>query len=386
MSNKALKTVSKGLHISLLLIVLLSATMSVALCASVVNQTNYYGDLDKNYYSFYGAPDIQASVQGNGELKRGQSSTVSLVLSNQGILQGFKSEVELKDSSSIDNQLNMTLQQMEVENVANILTAVGISATLESSNPDILIKTGSQQAGSLPTGQSTMQPLRYTVEIGKDVPAGEYNLTLNVSYKHLTNVIYGADAVTGSSGNLGGIRNLNASYWYNESATQSIPIKIIVKDDTKFEIVEVDNGMNTKGGTLKITYKNVGEIPAIDSFVRLNTATPFSTTDDQSYLGTVNPGETAVATFKMSVDSDTVIYDKLYAINSEILYNDNYGHQQITDSLMVQVQIDEPEGMSPLVIGVVAMIIILIIVGGAYYYFNYYKKGKKLSLKKEKAN
>ncbi|WP_338102009.1 hypothetical protein [Methanolapillus millepedarum] len=371
---------------ALLLVLLLSATLSVAICAPA-NQS-YYGDLDKNYYSFYGAPDIHASVQGNGQLNRGQTSTLSLVLSNQGVLQGFKTEVEVKSSgNTIDQQLNATLQQMEVENVAGVLTAVGMVATLESSNPDILIKTGPQEAGSLPTGQTTMQPMRYTVEIGKDVPAGEYNLTLNVTYKHLRNVIYSADAVDDGTGNLSRVRNLNASYWYDENVTQSIPIKINVKEDTKFEIVSVENNMRAgSGGALKVTYKNVGEIPAKDAFVRLNTATPFSTTDDQSYLGTVNPGETAVASFKMSVDKDSVIYNKLYAINSEILYNDNYGHQQITDSLMIEVQIAEEEGISPLVIGIVLAVIVIIIAGGVFYYFNYYKKGKKLSLKKEKAN
>ncbi|WNY27758.1 hypothetical protein [Methanolapillus ohkumae] len=374
MFNKA-QTISKGLTLSLLLVLLLSATVSVAICAPA-NQT-YYGDLDKNYYSFYGAPDIHANVQGNGELNRGQTSTVSIILSNQGVLEGFKTEVEVKSADTPENKLNATLQQMEVQNVAGVLTAVGVVATLESSNPDILIKTGPQEAGSLPTGQTTSSPLRYTIDVGKDVPAGEYNMTLNVTYKHLRNVIYSADSATYGNG----VRNLNASYWYNENVTQLVPVKIIVKAATNFEITEVDSGLGTNG-TLKITYKNAGEEPAKDAFVRLSTTTPFSTTDDQSYLGTVNPGESAVATFKISVDDDTVIYDKLYAINSEILYNDNYGHQQITDSLKIEVQVPQKEGLSTTMIIVIAAIAILIIAGAAFYYFNYYKKGKKLSLKK----
>ena len=323
----------------LLLLTLLLSVSAPAAVAAAANQT-YYGSLSNNYYSFYGAPDIHASVQGNGEYKRGETSTIPIVLSNKGTLEGFKSEVTVKDSTNLNDQLKIALQKMEVENANGVLAAIGVVATLESDIDGITVKTGPQEAGSMPTGMTSMMPLRYTVDVQKGLPAGEYNLTLNVTYKHLRNVVYSADAVN-ASGQLGGIRNLNASYWYNEDVTKKIPIKITIKEATNFEIINVDDsGLSAKkDGELYVTYKNSGEEKAQNAFVRLSTATPFSTMDDQAYLGTVNPGEEKTAAFRISVDSDALIYEKLYAINSEILYEDNYGHQIISDAQRIEVSL-----------------------------------------------
>ncbi|MDV0445312.1 hypothetical protein MmiAt1_08830 [Methanimicrococcus sp. At1] len=359
-----LKNVKKYMTVAVLAIFVLSAAAPMALGAAA-NQT-YYGSLGSNYYSFYGEPDIHVSVQGNGEYSRGQTATVPLTLSNHGVIEGFKTENEVKDrGSNVDKQLNATLQQMELENINTILTAVGVTASLESDVSGITVKTGSQEAGSLTSG-ATSNPLNYYVDIQKDVPAGEYELTLNVTFKHLRNVIYDADAIESVAG-LAGIRNLNASYWYNENVSQKIPVTIKVKEATKFEIVNVDHSLSAKNdGMLYVTYKNNGEEMAKSAFVRLSTATPFSTTDDQSYLGTVNPGDEVTAAFKISVDEDSVIFDKLYAINSEILYEDNYGHQQITDALKVEVQVAETPFWTTATI-LIAVIVILVVLAAGYY-------------------
>lgn len=366
-----LKNIKKEMTVLLLAMVLLSATMPAAFAAAA-NQT-YYGSLGTNFYSFYGEPDIHAGIQGNGEYSRGKTATIPLTLSNHGVIEGFKAEKTLKDETSVAAQLNMTLQKMEVENIASVLTAVGVVATLESDIPGIVVKTGPQETGTLVAGAMS-QPVNYYVDIQKGIPAGDYELTLNVSFKHLRNVIYDADPVS-QSGALAGIRNLNASYWYNEDVTQQIPITIKVKEATDFEIVESQNNLTSKSGMLYVTYKNNGEEQAKNAYVRLSTATPFSTADDQSYLGTVAPGEEVTAAFKLSVDSDSLIYDKLYAINSEILYEDNYGHQQITDALKVEVQIEK----APLwtTTNIIIALIVLIVLTVAVYYVVLSQKYKK---------
>ncbi|WNY27913.1 hypothetical protein MmiEs2_00920 [Methanimicrococcus stummii] len=374
-----LKNIKKYATFAILAIFVFSAMTPMALGAAA-NQT-YYGSLSSNYYSFYGQPDIHVSVQGNGEYSRGQTATVPLTLSNHGVIEGFKSENEVKDrGSNVDQQLNATLQQMELENINSILTAVGVVATLESDVSGITVKTGTQEAGSLTSG-STTNPLNYYVDIQKDVPAGEYELTLNVTFKHLRNVIYDADAISNGV-SLSGIRNLNASYWYNEDVSQKIPVTIKVKEATKFEIVNVDHSLSAKNdGMLYVTYKNNGEEQAKSAFVRLSTATPFSTTDDQSYLGTVKPGDEVTAAFKISVDEDSVIFDKLYAINSEILYEDNYGHQQITDALKVEVQVEETPFWTPATIAIALIVVLILIAAG--YYLTMSQKYKKEGLDKK---
>ncbi|MDL2261521.1 hypothetical protein LJC08_04745 [Methanimicrococcus sp. OttesenSCG-928-J09] len=377
MSNK----MSKILTMALLLTLVLSAASPVAFGAAA-DQT-YYGSLGNNFYSFYGSPDIHASVQGSGEYSRGETSTIPIVLSNKGTIEGFKTENEVKDTTgNVQRQLNATLQQMEIENINGILTAVGVVATLESDVSGITVKTGPQEAGSMPTGRTSSSPLRYTVDIQKGMPAGEYELTLNVTYKHLRNVIYEADA-SSMDGQLTGIRNLNASYWYNENVTQKIPVTITVKEATKFEIINVDDGnLSAKNdGELYVTYKNSGEETAKNAFVRLSTATPFSTTDDQAYLGTVGPGEEKTAIFKISIDEDSVVFDKLYAINSEILYEDNYGHQVVSDAQKIEVNVVKDPFWNTTTI--ILLILVIIVLAVAVYYVVMSQKYKKQGIDKK---
>lgn len=364
---------------AVLAIFVFSAAASFA-AGAAANQT-YYGSLSNNYYSFYGGPDIYAGVQGNGEYSRGQTVSIPLTLSNHGVIEGFKTENEVKDTNgSIGQQLNATLQKMEVENINTILTAVGVTATLKSDVSGITVKTGPQEAGSMTPG-AVSSPINYYVDIQKDVPAGEYNLTLTVSYKHLRNVIYEADAV-GTNDVLTNIRNLNASYWYNENVTKDIPVTVKVIGATKFDIVKVEHNLSSKNsGMLYVTYINNGEETANNSFVRLSTATPFSTTDDQSYLGPVKPGDEVTAAFKISVDGDSVIYDKLYAINSEILYEDNYGHQKITDALKVEIRVAQDPAITP--VTAILAVLVLIVLGTAVYYVLAARKYKKQGLDKK---
>ena len=94
--------------------------------------------------------------------------------------------------------------------------------------------------------------------------------------------------------------NKEVGIWY-ENKTQTQTIEVEVKKEPYFEATNVTGDLYPdKSGMLYVTYKNTGEEPAKDATVRISAADPFSTTDDQAYLGTLNPGESAVAAFKMS--------------------------------------------------------------------------------------
>jgi hypothetical protein len=96
---------------------------------------------------------------------------------------------------------------------------------------------------------------------------------------------------------------------------------------------------------LRVTYKNSGEEPAKDATVRVSAADPFSTTDDQAYLGTLNAGESAVAVFDMDVDETAT--PKPYSLNSEILYEDADGHDQVSDSVKINTKVLPAEESLP---------------------------------------
>jgi len=293
-------------------------------------------DFDKNFYTVSGGPDLEASLIGDDGYSRGDTVTLNIGLMNKGVISGFKSE---KDAQTA---LDTVLQQSEMKYETQAVTAVGILATLKSDSPNITVKSGPQEAGTLQQGKQSSSPVKFTVEISKNAPAGIYPLTLDLSYKYQKNA-----AVTGDEldANTGMVTNQGVGIWY-ENVTQSQTIQIEVKNEPYFEVTEVNGSVHPEeGGMLYVTYKNTGEEPAKDATVRLSASDPFSTTDDQAYLGTLNPGDSAVAVFNMDVDKTAT--PKPYSLDSEILYEDAEGHNQISDSVKVNTQVSPAEQSLP---------------------------------------
>jgi len=295
-------------------------------------------DISKNYYSVYGGPDISATLVGDNQYSRGDTVTLNINMMNKGEVSGFKSE---KDAE-IGNYVDQMLQQSEMQYEAQATTAVGILATLKSDNPNIKVKSGSQEAGTLKQGKDSSSPTKFTIEINKDTPAGTYPLTLELSYQYQNNVQVGGDEFDSTTGL---VTNKEVGIWY-ENKTQTQTINIEVKKEPYFEVTNVTGDLYPdEGGMLRVTYKNVGEESATDATVRLSAADPFSTTDDQAYLGTLKPGESAVAVFDMDVDETAT--PKPYSLSSEILYEDADGHDQVSDTVKINTEVLEAKESLP---------------------------------------
>jgi len=301
---------------------------SAALPAQAALPKNF--DISENYYTVYGGPDLNATLVGDNEYSRGDTVTLNVNMMNKGAITGFKSE---KDAD-FGNYVDLMLQQAEMQYEAQTVTAVGILATLKSENQYIKVKSGPQEAGTLKQGKQSSSPTKFTIEINKNAPAGTYPLTLELSYMYQNNVQLSGDEF---DRNVSLVTNKNVGIWYeNKTQTQTIEVKI--KKEPYFEVTNVTGDLYPdEGGLLYVTYKNSGEEPAKDATVRLSASDPFSTTDDQAYLGTLNPGKTAIAIFDMDVDEGAT--PKLYSLNSEILYEDTDGHDQISDSVKVNVEV-----------------------------------------------
>jgi hypothetical protein len=293
-------------------------------------------DFDKNFYTVSGGPDLEASLIGDDGYSRGDTVTLNIGLMNKGVISGFESE---KDAQTA---LDTVLQQSEMKYETQAVTAVGILATLKSDNQNITVKSGPQEAGTLEQGKQSSSPVKFTIEISKNAPAGVYPLTLDLAYKYQKNA-----AVTGDEldANTGMVTNQGVGIWY-ENTTQSQTIQVEVKNEPYFKVTEVNGSVYPdEGGMLYVTYKNIGEEPAKDATVRLSASDPFSTTDDQAYLGTLNPGDSVVAVFNMDVDKTAT--PKPYSLDSEILYEDAEGHNQISDSVKVNTQVSPAEQSLP---------------------------------------
>ena len=320
-----------------------------------------YFDIGDNYYTVYGGPNISASLLGDGEFYRGDTVTVNIDLMNRGMITGFKSE----QSIDPDVKLEQKLQQSEMSYEAQKTIAIGIVAVLIPLDPAVKVKTGPQEAGSLVPGQQTEDPVQFTIEIAKNAQAGVHPLMLSLLYGYQENV-----QISGENDTDQGVTDLEVGLWY-EVKSQNLTIPVIVKDEADFEVVEISGNMVAgEESLLYVTYKNVGELPVTDATVRISASDPFSTTDDQAFIGSLAPGESGLAKFNLKVDETATT--KMYGINSEIKYEDVDGHDRISDNIKIQVEtlpaVSSVEKFrNVLLIGFVVVLLIVVVLGVRSY-------------------
>ena len=323
-------------------------------------------NFDDNYYTVYGGPDVTATLVGDNEFERGDSVTLNLDLMNKGLITGFESE---EDKKFLD-KLEQKLQSTEMSYEAQRTTAIGIVAVLTSLDPDVDVKSGPQEAGTLVSGQQTESPVKFNIDISNNAGSGSYPMRLDLYYGYQKNVQINGDNETDL-----GITNMEVGLWY-DVGTQNTTFDIYVEDEARFEVTNVTGELYPDSESMiYVTYKNVGDLPAKDATVRVSAADPFSTTDDQAFLGTLESGESTVAVFNLKVDDLAV--PKAYALNSEVKYEDIDGRDQISDTVKIKTDVlpasANGDGSNMLVIIGAGVVIVLAVAG----YFVYRSRSSK---------
>ncbi|VVB71987.1 Uncharacterised protein [uncultured archaeon] len=335
------------------------------LIASVQAQNTYipYELGGDNYYTMYGSPSISAAVSGTDEFERGDTVTLYVDLTNYGRIIGFKEDL------TPQNPKEFALASAELQEEYKKPTALGVTASLHSNNTQIDVKSGDQVVQSLKSGDKTSSPLKFTIKIGEHAPAGRYPLNLYLTYDYQDNVrVYASELVT--SGSSPTLANFRESYVY-QKANQTVPIFIIVKKQADFEIMNASGivSAGAKKASIQASYRNIGDEPIKDAVARLSIFKPFSSTDDQAFIGTLQPGEERTVVFRIDVDSDATPKD--YGINSEIKYTDINGDTVISESMKIPVTVKAASGS--LLLPAIVVLVIIVAAGG----YMYRKKQKK---------
>ncbi len=283
-------------------------------------------DFAKNYYNSYGSPDINATIVGDNEFERGKTVTLNIDLMNRGKFLGFESD---RTPSGADE---IYAAQTEVKLEGKMVDATGIVASLsaEPGSP-IEVKSASQQAGSIRSGQNALAPIKFDIKVDKKAKAGEYNLYLNLTYDYQKNVqIINANATQ---------QTYDANYWYGMIA-QNQTLKVKVKKQADFEIIKTNGSLYPgREDIIEIGLKNTGEEAAKDVIAVINPADPLSTTDDKSFLGTMEPGSIATARFKIKADSKSMT--KTYAVDIVLRYETPEGDITYSSTLQAPVEVKE---------------------------------------------
>jgi hypothetical protein len=283
-------------------------------------------DFGINYYNVYGSPDISATIIGSNEFDRGQKATLNIDFMNRGKLLGFKDVRTPKGANEI------FAAQMEMKLESAIVDATGIVASL-SADPDspVEVKSISQQLGSIKSGQNSITPAKFDIEINKKAKAGEYNLYLNLSYDYQKNIqVTNANATA---------QTYDVNHWYGMMA-QNQTLKIKVKSQADFEIVNTTGSLHPGGNSIiEITIKNTGENEARNVKAIVNPSDPLSTTDGMAFLSTITPGNMAVAKIKVKADSETI--PKVYGIDTVLKYETPEGDIKYSDILQATVEVKD---------------------------------------------
>jgi hypothetical protein len=222
--------------------------------------------------------------------------------------------------------------QTEVKLESQIVDATGIVASLSvDPGSPLEVKSPSQLVGSIKSGENALSPAKFDIKIDKNAKAGEYNLYLNLTYDYQKNVQISNPNATAQT--------YDASYWY-AMMSQNLTLKLKVKTQADFEIVRTNGSLYTgREDIVEIAIKNTGEEEARDARAIINPSDPLSTTDDQAFLYTIKPGDTVVATYKITADSKTV--PKTYAVDTVLRYENLDGDVKYSSILQAPVEVKE---------------------------------------------
>lgn len=124
---------------------------------------------------------------------------------------------------------------------------------------------------------------------------------------------------------------------------------------------------------IEIVYQNTGTGTAYNAQSQLNAVAPFTSTDNNAFLGDIQPGGRATARYALSSDSQANLTS--YALDTEIRYRDSLDNGQISDMFKTDVQVvARPDSNSPLPMVAALLAISAIIAGTGYYVFVKRKK------------
>ncbi|MFH0966596.1 MAG: S-layer protein [Methanobacteriota archaeon] len=260
----------------------------------------------------------------------------------------------------VQSAITLQVAEVKAENISsggsgyitltlkNIGTDTGTNAVANlsrSGNSPIIPDSNSVFLGTFEP--NTTRAAKYKVSVSKDAEPQDYPVAISVVYDN-------GDGET--------------------VVTPSQKIGVSVGSDVDFTITSPNPELNPdKKSYIEVTYRNDGSVPVYGAEVRISAVDPFTSADDLSYLGDIQPGESKVARFGLTVSAtaDT----KMYGLDSEIKYRDALDDSHVSDTIKVTIKVVPTEGLSALMSNpVVIGLILVIILGGAYYLYEYRRK------------
>jgi len=224
--------------------------------------------------------------------------------------------------------------------IVNTGPAVARNVVVRMSGQGIVAPTNGETAvGTLDPGESAS--VNFTAAIPSEAEPGSNSFAFEVEYENTD----------------GDVR------------TTSNPLRktlTIGAERDRFEVTDVETSV-TPGGTAELSadVRYMGDDPISAVNAKLFTSDPLSSSDDGAFLGTMEPGDTTTATFRVSATSDAL--PKQYDASIEVRYDESDGDTEFTDGMAIGVGVEEPSGGPPVVPIALGVVLLLVIGGGVWY-------------------
>jgi hypothetical protein len=127
--------------------------------------------------------------------------------------------------------------------------------------------------------------------------------------------------------------------------------------------------------TIQVEYKNTGDSTIENAQALISMVTPFSSTSAVADLGNIAPGQSAIASYQISVSGNAVT--KLYGLDSEIRYHDALDDTYVSDPVKVSIDVENLTGIEGILSNTVILSIIVAALIGLIYAIWYFRKKQR---------
>lgn len=256
---------------------------------------------------------MDAAVVGLGKFTPGNTGIVQISVQNNNIID----EIDAAAQGDLSRYYG---------------AAVSLTARLEQGNAPIAVETKKVPLGTLAVGMAT-DPLPFAIEVDEEAETGVYQVKLLLTYRTLLS----------TSSKEGG-----ADLEWSDSKTESMELDIEIEDEEaslEFEILNIEADLRPGAREeIRVEFKNCGSEAARDSEARISAHAPLSVTDNRCFLGTLEAGESAVATFGLKAAGDAL--SKEYALDALVSYSDGDSVEHMTKDMKVPITVGSAVSVS----------------------------------------
>jgi len=234
---------------------------------------------------------------------------------------------------------------LSIKNTGSETGTKSIVKLIRNGNSPIIPSDSSVYIGDFAPGSTIM--CQYKVSVSNDAEKQTYPVDVVITYQ-----------------------NAEGDFVTSRSDTAGIP----VSGKADFTIISSPVEMHPGNRmTIPVEYKNTGDTAIYSAQARISAVDPFTGDVDIAYIGNLQPNESRVVSYEISVDRSAT--KKQYGLDSEIRYRDALDTTHISETMKVNVNVTAQSGIAIILTNPIYLsILAAVIIGLIYIVYTYRKK------------